>query len=248
MQATTILCITKACKDREMIRPCKVSQRQAEAVKVKIEDLVSAAIIGHAPSDETSRWLIGLDQELCDKLAAVDLAKKREAPALGAFCQSYIDGRKDIKQTTRINLERIQRCLVEFFGEKRALRTISAGDAEDFRQDLLGQDMADNTVRRSVGRARQFFNDAKRRGMIQSNPFDGMAAAVWPNAERFYFISREDAAKVIEACPDAQWRLLFALCRFGGLRCPSEVLALAWSDVNWEHGRIRVPRADSPCI
>ncbi|MBI1369021.1 MAG: tyrosine-type recombinase/integrase [Planctomycetes bacterium] len=31
------------------------------------------------------------------------------------------------------------------------------------------------------------------------------------------------------------------MCRFGGLRCPSEVLALTWADVNWEHNRIRVP-------
>lgn len=196
---------------------------------------------GHAPSDETSRWLMTLDQDLYDKLAAVDLVKKREAPTIGAFCQSYIDGRKDIKPGTRINLERIQRYLVEFFGEKRALRSITAGDAEDFRQDLLGKGKADNTVRRSIGRARQFFNCAKRRGMVQSNPFDGLAAAVRPNAERFYFVSRQEAAKVIEACPDTQWRLLFALCRFGGLRCPSEVLALTWADVNWEHNRIRVP-------
>jgi len=230
-----------AAKERKSIRLGKVSLRQAEAVKVKVEDLAGSAITGHAPSDETSRWLMTLDQGLYDKLAAVDLVKKREAPTLGAFCQSYIDGRKDIKPGTRINLERIKRYLVEFFGEKRALRTITAGDAEDFRQDLLGKDKADNTVRRSIGRARQFFNSAKRRGLIQTNPFDGMAAAVRPNAERFYFVCRQEAAKVIEACPDTQWRLLFALCRFGGLRCPSEVLALTWGNVNWEHNRIRVP-------
>jgi integrase len=40
--------------------------------------------------------------------------------------------------------------------------------------------------------------------------------------------------------PDGQWRLLFALSRFGGLRCPSEHLALRWSDVDWERGRMTV--------
>lgn len=230
-----------AAKDRKTIRLGKVSLRQAEAVKLKVQDLVGSSITGHAPSDETSRWLATLEPDLYDKLVAVELVKKRESPALGAFCQSYIDGRKDIKPGTRINLERIQRYLVEFFGEKRALRSITAGDAEDFQQDLLGKGKSDNTVRRSIGRARQFFNSAKRRDMIQSNPFDGLAATVRPNAERFYFVSRQEAAKVIEACPDTQWRLLFALCRFGGLRCPSEVLALTWADVNWEYNRIRVP-------
>lgn len=31
-----------------------------------------------------------------------------------------------------------------------------------------------------------------------------------------------------------------ALSRFAGLRCPSEVAALRWGDVNWEHGRLMV--------
>ena len=39
---------------------------------------------------------------------------------------------------------------------------------------------------------------------------------------------------MLDACPDAQWRLLFALSRFGGLRCPSEHLGLRWQDVDWE--------------
>jgi len=34
--------------------------------------------------------------------------------------------------------------------------------------------------------------------------------------------------------------LLFALSRFGGLRCPSEHLALTWNDVDWERNRFRV--------
>jgi len=46
---------------------------------------------------------------------------------------------------------------------------------------------------------------------------------------------------VLGACPDAQWRLIFALCRYGGLRCPSEVLALRWDCVLWDKRRLVVP-------
>ena len=38
---------------RKTIRLGKVSQRIAEAVKVKVERLVSAVMAGHAPDDET---------------------------------------------------------------------------------------------------------------------------------------------------------------------------------------------------
>ena len=50
----------------------------------------------------------------------------------------------------------------------------------------------------------------------------------------------EMAQGVLDACPDADWRLAFGLCRWGGLRCPSEVLRLRWADIDWEGGRITV--------
>ncbi|MBS0265431.1 MAG: site-specific integrase [Planctomycetes bacterium] len=37
-----------------------------------------------------------------------------------------------------------------------------------------------------------------------------------------------------------QWRLVFALARFGGLRCPSEMQPLTWGDVYWDQGKLRV--------
>ncbi len=34
------------------------------------------------------------------------------------------------------------------------------------------------------------------------------------------------------------WRTIIALCRFAGLRCPSEILSLRWEDVNLADGRM----------
>ena len=78
--------------------------------------------------------------------------------------------------------------------------------------------------------------------MISENPptlIPGCDRAL-ANRERDHFISREDAEAVLEKCPDAEWRLLFALSRYGGLRCPFEHLCLRWADVDWQRGRIRV--------
>ncbi len=44
---------------------------------------------------------------------------------------------------------------------------------------------------------------------------------------------------MIEAAPDAQWRLLIALWRYAGLR-KMEPLELTWSDVLWAEGKLRV--------
>ena len=40
--------------------------------------------------------------------------------------------------------------------------------------------------------------------------------------------------------PDAEWRLLFALARWGGLRVPSEALRLRWQDIDWSNERFTV--------
>ncbi|MHC4743737.1 MAG: tyrosine-type recombinase/integrase, partial [Planctomycetota bacterium] len=54
------------------------------------------------------------------------------------------------------------------------------------------------------------------------------------------FVTRQEATTLLESCPDTQWRLIFALSRYGGLRCPSEHLALRWDDVDWQRGRILI--------
>ena len=73
---------------------------------------------------------------------------------------------------------------------------------------LQNEQPAENTIRRRCGIAKQFFRAAQRRGLIDSNPFAELKAAVQANASRFYFITREEAQRVLESCPDGQWRLL----------------------------------------
>ena len=60
------------------------------------------------------------------------------------------------------------------------------------------------------------------------------------NPGRLYFLTLEDTQKVIDACPDHEWRLIVALARYGGLRCPSEHLKLKWEHVDWERDRFTV--------
>ena len=64
---------------------------------------------------------------------------------------------------------------------------------------------------------------------------------VQANIDKFHFVTQETIQKVLEACPNNEWRLIVALSRYGGLRCPSETLALTWRDVNWDQKRIRIP-------
>ena len=79
-----------------------------------------------------------------------------------------------------------------------------------------------------------------RRKLIDENPFEGVKAAATGIKDRQRFVTREEIARVLDACPDHHWRTIVALSRYGGLHCPSEVLSLRWQDVNWDAGRIVV--------
>jgi site-specific recombinase XerD len=85
---------------------------------------------------------------------------------------------------------------------------------------------AEATAARTIKRARQFFTAARRGRLIGANPFEEVKPGSMHNPERLHFVSREDAFRLIDAAPSADWRALIALVRFGGLRRPSEPLAL----------------------
>jgi hypothetical protein len=74
---------------------------------------------------------------------------------------------------------------------------------------------------------------------VAENPFaDVRSAAVIDQSKREY-ISVETIEQVLEHC-DPTWRVILVLCRYAGLRCPSEVLSLRWEDVDWSRGRFTV--------
>ena len=225
---------------RKTLRLGKVNQRTAEAVKVKVEDLVTSSITGHGPNDETARWLAGLDQAMLDKLSNVGLIGKQRVVTLGEFLDEYIGSRSDVKPRTQILYRQTKTALVEFFGADRPLRDITPGDGDAFRLFLLNSGLSENTARRRIGRSKQFLTAAVRRKLIPQNPFADLKSAAQANPSRFYFVTVEEAQRVLDACPNNEWRLLFALSRFGGLRCPSEHLLLRWGDVDWQRGRMLV--------
>ena len=133
--------------------------------------------------------------------------------------------------------------MIGFFGERRELDSITPGEADDFRVWLGSKGkQAPNTVKRLCGRAKQFFRAALRRRLIRENPFQDMKNLIVGASpkERVRFIDEVTAQKVLAACPDAHWRVIFALARYGGMRVPSEIVLLRWSDIDWTNSKILV--------
>ena len=230
--------------DRPKIRFGKVSKREAETALVHVEAVCRAKGTGHSYPPATADWLGGLPHGMRRRLERVGLIapqSRPDCPTLGEWLEKYLAGRSDVKDGTATFYGHTARNLLDFFGADRRLDDIAPGEADGFRVYLkTAEGLADNTIRRRMGMAKQFFRAAIRRRLVVENPFDGQATVVRQNPKRFHFVTRDEADAVLAACPDVRWRLVFALCRYGGLRCPSEITRLTWGDVNWEKSRFTV--------
>jgi integrase len=225
---------------RRSFRLGKCPMRSAETVRVRVEAIVSALKNGVPVDDETATWLGKRDAVMHDKLAAVGLAEPRIAFTLKAFLDHY-DSIRHVKPATHVVWGHTRRNLVDYFGEDKPLTAITEADAEQWREHLaVVEKLSEATIRKRCKFARQFFTFAVKKRLLPTNPFAGLKAGNLANRVRDRFISREDAQAVIDACPDSEWRLIFALSRYGGLRCPSEHLSLRWDDIDWQGSRIRV--------
>jgi len=227
---------------RKTVRLGKVDRRTAEGVCRHVEALLAARISGQPVPRETAVWLAGVGEGLLEKLRAVGLVEtnRPKVPTLVELVETYRSARTDVKPGTAVNLGQAAKNLVAYFGPDRRIDQVTEADAEDYYRHLLATGKAHNTARRLTGRAKQFFSYAVRARLLSHNPFAGLKTATGGNPQRQEYVSIETARRVIEACPSAEWRLIVALCRFAGLRCPSEHLALTWGDVLWDRGRFVV--------
>ncbi len=229
----------------------KILKTDAKEICSKIEAILAALLSRRSLAPEVAEWVGNVPDVLAEKLVGVGLIaprakQQKDATMLGEFIDAYLASRTDIKPRTRINLLQVRRNLVTYFGETKPIADITPGDTDEWRRWMLTK-LGENTVRRHCGRAKQLLRAALRKRIIAENPFADMRdCLVKANKSREFFVSRADAEKVLAACPDNEWRLIFALARFGGLRTPSETLLLRWDDVDWERGRllIRSPKTE----
>ncbi len=224
---------------RKSIRLGDLTKTQCENVKSWVERLNALQIAGIPIDEPTARWLAGLGDQLHDRIAATGLTAKRSSGLLGDFLRNFIaEHSESVSPPTRTNWSYTIANLVERFGANKSLREMTnAGN--HFRIHLKSIGLAENTVRLRCRIAGQMFSKAVKERRLETNPFAEVPTTILGKRQEF-FVTQEIATAVLDACPGDNWRLYFALARFGGLRVPSETRNLRWSDVNWDRGKIRI--------
>ena len=222
---------------RKTIRLGKTDRKSAESICRHVEALLAAKIGGQPIPRDTASWLA---RNRCHATRQTGGGWACRSPKAGSAGRVFEElhfepagcETRDIKSMA----EQPCRNLTEYFGKDKPLRSITTGDCDQFKVWLLTQELAATTVAKRLCFARGFLHVARKHKLLEENPFSEVKIPTANVSARQRFIDRDSVAGLL-AVANPTWRTIIALSRFGGLRCPSEVLSLEWRHVDWERGR-----------
>lgn len=223
--------------------PC--SEGDYREISGHLKNLERAKRLGVQMTAATAAWLESIGDDLREKIAGQGLCasragRKEVQQSIAKYVADYIERRADVGFRTKNNLRQSEARLVEHFGKMRTMQSVTVGDAKAFRHWLEGQGYAVATISMFIKKARQFFADAVDRELLAKNPFKAVKAGVQVNAARMRYVPVATVEAVMAKAPSLQCKLVLALARYAGLRCPSELVSLTWADVNFEDNKIHL--------
>jgi integrase len=210
----------------------KYSKKTATKLEEIIEELVKCRNNHRDPNKQVRAYLEEAPVAIREKLAKVGLITLPKRRTLDGFLTDYAKERTDWKDGTLAAFNTSKKQMLKFFGKDTQIEKISVDDAVKFRIELK-KDYSEATVAKIIRHCRQVFTLARRRKMIADNPFETVPTGSQRNPERLYFVTMEEYRQLLEGCTNAKQRLIIALARIGGLRCPSELCGLRWSEILW---------------
>lgn len=228
---------------RKTLRLGKISHRAAEAIGARIEELLACKIGGTAWSGDLANWVAGIVPVLRKRIEATGILPAKQKVLLGEFLDDFLLSKIGAKPNSLKNYRQVVNKLVEGFSREMDIRDLTHDKATSWYNDLCERYSKAHSGR-TMKYARQFFKIAVRKKMISDNPFDGLNGGSQTNESRKVFVPREVIERVIDACPDAEWRLIVALARYAGLRCPSELVLLRWQDILPDRMVIHSPKTE----
>ena len=216
----------------------KSNQKSVRHFQVRLNELIEHSLTGTPLTSSLTEWLDDLTDSIRTRLVELKLIEAVHGYTLAQWIEFYNNSRTLPGDETRRKWANTCDRLTKMFGGDIPLSAITAAHAEEFREHLLsngkrdGVGLARATVNKHCSIANQYFKAAYKRRVITENPFEGIECRNLPNRERMAFVEPQQITQLLEHLPMWQDRVTLGLARYGGLRCPSEVLALKWEHIH----------------
>jgi len=228
----------------------KATKKQAETTRLRVEQLVQDQRLGTPHESGLIEWINGLPESMRKRLESTKLvSQKAKAITLADLIDRVKRGRT-VKPGTMAAYKQCTDSLLLHLGAGTPIDTITPADADAWRSKIAEggrvrekegpRSLSRATVAKRTNIAKAIFSRAKIWKLLTTSPFEHMKSGSQSNPDRAHYISKEDTQKLLDACPNIQWRALIGIARYAGLRCPSEIRALRWSDLNWEQKSLTV--------
>lgn len=193
------------------------TRRDAEDAKSAVEGFLRAKKLDEPLDRKTRLYFESAPPDLLKRFVALGFSPARGASRVVDVWQTF----QAAKSSTFLSL-----------GAKACLRSVSRllsggdsfrrtdsnnGSGSRFRDELTKR-YARTTVANTIAGLRTFGAWSVERGYAAKNPFLAVARGSTSNKARDFQVPADWAERIFAACPSQNWRTLFALWRFAGLR------------------------------
>ena len=218
----------------------KFNRKTAERLKDVVERLLHyRRNPDTVPDKQTMHWLQHAPAEIRAKLARAGLIVVEEAKTCQMLWDAFLKHKTDIKPKTLQGYRLCQTIFFESFSLAESIENITSDRLVEWRTSLLARYEA-SSVSTYLTKVRAVFKWAVNQEWLTKDPTKSIRIGRVVNRSKRRIITMEEYGKLLEACPNQEWRVIIALARIGGLRCPSELQQLRWADVNWTGNRFTV--------
>ena len=230
----------------------KYTQKTATELKGIVETLLHYGNNGIPILDKrTSAWIESASAEIREKLAKAGLIDMPHSHTLKELWDAFLEHKRieqrigQIKEATFHQYKMAGDRFFETFKESTLLTDTLKEMFVKWKTELLKR-RSQATVAAQLKHTKSVFTWAVNQGWIEKSPLDGIGRGSFINRDNDRFVTMAEYHRLLDACPCQDWRVILALVRIGGLRCPSEVVRLRWKDVNWEHNKfyVRSPKTE----
>ena len=218
---------------RKGLRLGKTSKKLAQSMKLRVEEILQDQTFNRPHSSELNNWIKELPPAMRKKMVGVGLldAAPPTMTVEELINKFLVDA--DVKLATRAAYRQTTQSLIKSLGSTKSISQLTVTDADTWRKECVAEGLAKATIAKRTNVAKTIFKKAVKLGIVKASPFEDLKVGSQVNSERSFYISREVISEVLEQCPNIQWRAIVGLTRYAGLRCPSELQQLKWSDIDW---------------
>jgi integrase len=218
----------------------KFARKTAERLKGIVEEfLYYRRNEIEVPAKKVEQWLQNAPDEIKAKLVKAGLITLHEPQTCKQLWDAFFKFKSDVKLNTVQIYKNCQTRFFEAFSPEEPIGKITTERLFDWRTSMLAK-YEEAGVATHIKTIKTVLNWAVKQKWLTESPARNVPTGSFRNRKNDRTITMEEYAKLLDACPNQEWRTIIALARIGGLRCSSELQRFRWSDIRWAENRILV--------